>query len=362
MELLQSLICWQGNDNRKRFTLINLLSYLVFILVSVIFSKMKITLFIIFIVLISFTLFTTKRRLNDANLKKNWLVVPALCFFITGSIIILTTSGVFYWLLVLPVIVSFLLLTYPSHKNKSYILGYHGPVNLSAYAHTVSQVKHNKRIEPSLFNSQTEDSIAPQYSDEQTNGFNEENTDQDIGELIRFYLLSHKNAIFSLGIILSVVITGIMISLLINNKNSNHVETPSNVVQKSPSIEPIAKQHPIVLPDNFSLMLSAHNGLIIHWNSQSELNNKIQWSQLSGEGDDECMQVTFNKGQSTRTLKVILENDLEYYAYFSPLDSAQLIKNIAYQSNFSLCGYTFSLKGSQAVIGKSDVYGEYLTH
>lgn len=365
MELFQSLICWYGYDNRKRFSIISLVSYFIFILASVAFSQMLTLSFIILFALIGGNLFTTKRRLNDAGLKKNWLILPATAFFISTCIIILTSSAVFYWLLLFPLVVSALLLTYPSDQQRSYIMGYHGPINLNKY-HTESTSKNN-RIEPSLYASsvQQEDLTISSNSTEsfENNIPNSINDKQDIGELIRLSLLSHQNALISLAGVASVVIVAIVISLIISNKNSHEKGgVASTPVENKSTILNIAKHNPISLPDNFTLMLSDFNGLIIHWTGDENNTETSLWSQSSVMGESSCKLISFNKGNSIRTLEVTIENKTNYYAYFSPLDTKELVRAIAYQSNFTLCEYEFSLKGSQSVVGKNDTYSEYLAN
>ena len=115
----------------------------------------------------------------------------------------------------------------------------------------------------------------------------------------------------------------------------------------------------LTMPDNFTLYLSQHQGLIINWQADEVANGEF-WSQQSIQGDKSCTAITFNKGDDVRTLLVAVEDTNEYFAHFSPLDTKTLIKALAFRGNFTLCGYKFSLKGSQAVLGKNNSYGQYL--
>ena len=81
---------------------------------------------------------------------------------------------------------------------------------------------------------------------------------------------------------------------------------------------------------------------------------------LSGSGDKSCQTISFNKGEAIRPIGVLVDNGSDYFASFSPLDSKELIQALAFRGNFSLCGYNFSLKGSQAVLGKNSQYAPFL--
>jgi hypothetical protein len=50
------------------------------------------------------------------------------------------------------------------------------------------------------------------------------------------------------------------------------------------------------------------------------------------------------------------------FADFSPLDTQQLIQLIAFKRSFNLCDYDFSLKGSQAALGKHHAYAPYVEY
>lgn len=363
MELFQSLICWQGNDNRQRFALINLACYLVFIITSSLFSQFPLLSYFCLFLLLAIHICTTQRRLNDAELKKNWLILPPAAFLLSGIIILSTYSPVWYWLILLPTFISALLLTYPSAPKKHYTLGYNGPIELTAYQSAT--VMQNKRIEPSLFTGEEAASASSAHIQHDNYEFEQATSSDvnksDIGELIRLRLLSNQNALYSLIALASVILIAILISVMVSSK-VDVKETDINQANNQPQtskINTLAKHSPLLLPDNFTLLLSEYDGLIIQWQGDVSSQDEI-WSQLSLIGDRSCENISFNKGNTVRSLMVRVENQSDYFAYFSPLDTQDLVKAIAYQSNFNLCGYEFSLKGSQATIGKHEIYGEYI--
>ena len=128
MQLLKSLFCLQGFDNRNRFLIISSLVYLAFLITSAALSQHIFASVIFLLFLLSISALTTLRRLNDAQLNKNWLLGSLSSFFITGTIVIFTGHGSTYWFLLIPALFSGLLLTYPSKISVKYILGYFGNI------------------------------------------------------------------------------------------------------------------------------------------------------------------------------------------------------------------------------------------
>ena len=128
---------------------------------------------------------------------------------------------------------------------------------------------------------------------------------------------------------------------------------------------PISRKHPLTMPDNYTLYLSEHQGITINWQAD-EVSEGLLWSQLTAQGDTSCQQISFNKGESIRTLSVDVGTsagtNTDYYASFSPLDSKELIQALAFRGSFSLCGYDFSLKGSQAALGTNERYAKWVDY
>jgi len=188
----------------------------------------------------------------------------------------------------------------------------------------------------------------------------------DIGELIRLKFLSNRK--FQIGVLASVTI--IIIAVFINSLLSSISQQTDNT-STAEMVEPklgaemasinifASKDHLLPMPDNFNLYISTYQGIIIHWQADQVSNGEL-WSQLTASGDKSCKSLQFNKGAPLRPLTVLVENGSDYFASFSPLDSKELIKALAFRGKFSLCGYSFSLKGTQAVLGKHPQYAVYL--
>lgn len=373
MPFLQAVFCLKGFDNRSRFFTTSMITLLSFVFLSAIFSAYLAINFAILLLLTAVLSCSTKRRLHDAKLNKNWQIVPGALLLLTGGLSLLIENSSSYYLLVLPALSTLLLLTYPSKKDNSkakYTLGYSGPVDLSSYQQAATVIKtHNQRIEPTLVADGTSEQV---YIDdtvvEQTSRANSETDSKqvDIGELIRLKFLSNRK--FQLGVLASVVI--IIIAVLINSlfsSMSQQHDSANTAEVTEPKLAAVTastnvfanKDHLLPMPDNFNLYLSTYQGIIIHWQADQENNGEL-WSQLTASGDKSCQSVQFNKGASLRPLSVLVENGSDYFASFSPLDSKDLIRALAFRGKFSLCGYSFSLKGTQAVLGKHAQYAPFL--
>ncbi|MCW8834248.1 MAG: hypothetical protein OQK09_04605 [Colwellia sp.] len=380
MQLLRSLFCLQGFDNRTRFFAIACAIYLIFIMLASAFTG-KLVISLLISLLFSAALgLTSLRRLHDAKLNKNWLFAPSVSFALVALIIIFSEQHSSYYLLLIPALSSAVLLTYPSKQQatkQSYTLGYIGPVDMSEYQQATHQGKSAKfRIEPSLAGESIM-SLDEQQSAQQANtSYNVSDHQQtsqlnaqqaDLGELIRLKLLSNKKAQIAVIVLVVIVLASVLFSWLvtfINASSVNDTESISEPPQKSIS-ETIAREHPLAMPDNFTLYLSQHQGVIIGWQAD-EVDTPQLWSQISAQGDESCHQISFNKGKPIRTLTVDIESkngaNTEYFASFSPLDSQALIQALAFRGKFSLCGYDFSLKGSQAQLGKNEHYAHWVEY
>ena len=377
MPFLQAAFCLKGFDDRSRFFTISIIAILGFIFCSAIFSSYIVVSFTILLILTAVLTCSAKRRLHDAKLNKNWQLVPGGLLLLTGVLSLLLENSSSYYLLILPVLSAALLLTYPSKGTKeknNYILGYYGPVDLSRYKQkNVVMKTHNQRIEPTLAaNGASEqlyayDTIAEQnITPNEQSDYDTESKHADIGELIRITFLGNRKLQLGIIAIVSLIFIAVLVNSAINainppQENTNSVELGEAKV--SPNNVPVNilanKNHLLAMPDNFNLYLSEYQGVIIHWQADQVANGEL-WSQLSINGDKSCQSIKFNKGSSIRPLTVLVENGSEYFASFSPLDSGELIQALAFRGKFSLCGYSFSLKGSQAVLGKHNQYAPFL--
>ncbi len=365
MPFVQSLICWQGADNRQRFSLIIAACHLVFIFSCLLFPSSSVIQATILLLALITIVCATKRRLNDSKLTKQWLFVPGSVFLLMGLIIMAIDGASMYWLSIFPLTTAAVLLTYPSKSACDYIFGYCGPVDL-----TTAQTSRRPRIEPQL-NAQLssiDNSIFEQVTQANNNAYTthdntiQNNNATDIGEQIRNQLLNNKNAKITLITLLLTVIMAMLVTYLITG-SEKHLDEATDTETKLTSTEQITKQreNPLVMPDDFTLYSSVFNGLIINWQADTSDKQNL-WDIRQANGDVSCQQITFNNQDTVRTTLVTVENSNHYFAEFSPLDTEKLVKSLAARGSFMLCGYSFSLKGSQATLGKHVFYGELLAN
>ena len=375
MQFFQSIICLKGLDDRSRFSTIAFSSLFSFFLLANVFSEYFALNVLILIITSALLTFSTIRRLHDAKLNSNWQYIPGIVFVISGLIILLLNNTTSFWLLLLPTLPCILLLTYPSkQRNNQYILGYSGPIDLSAFKDVhLATHQTSQRIEPTLIGGTTDSSQhileanpkAPSESYED-NSSNTNVNQFDFGELVRIKFLQNKllqkGLLFVIVIIiLSVVADKLFSSLQSDEPNSTMTEDIAQPLETTTSTAFSSSnlQQPLSMPDNFDLYQTIHQGITVHWQADEMANGPL-WALATAKGDDSCQVIRFNKGKPIRTVSVDIENNIDYYANFSPLDSKELVKALAIRGNFSLCGYTFSLKGSQAALGKNNAYADLL--
>jgi uncharacterized membrane protein YhaH (DUF805 family) len=371
VQFIKSLFCWHGFDNRQRFICIIMSCLMAFIIFNESLNDFKLSTIVILLLCTSASLASTRRRLHDAQLQKNWILAPAGSFLTAGLFIVFIEHSASYWLLLLPLLLALLLLTYPSRQLRNYILGYNGPVDLTEFQLTEKvKPRNNQRVEPTMDGLNIPPASTAEISRSSvahnvnathsiTNNApstNAQNKD-DIGEAIRLALFSQKNSRVTIAVISALFILALLISTIFSRPTATE-KPPEQTIETAEITSPF--QHQIALPDNFSLMMSSDQALVVNWQADVEGNQEV-WSLGSATGDKKCQSIVFNNKQEIRTFRVhVMDNS--YFAYFSPLDTKSLIKNLAFKSNFTLCGYNFSLKGSQAALGKSNFYANLIEY
>lgn len=144
-----------------------------------------------------------------------------------------------------------------------------------------------------------------------------------------------------------------------DTKQETPVVPEIKIAQENTLIDLTVRENKVTLPDNFSVMTTKYQGVVIGW--QGNVSNQSSlWNIFNAQGDSSCQNVTFNRDDQFPILEVKVENNEHYFAYFSPTVTSEIIKAIALRSTFKLCGYEFSLKGSQATLGKNPYYSDFL--
>ena len=338
MPLLKSLLCIQGFDNRTRFFTIVAVAFSIFLIFSTVFAHPAFYL-VLLLIAASFSSLSAFRRARDAAQNTQPFIVGGVGYFVAGILPLFFTGGYAYIPLLMVMCFLFSLLTFPSKPSKKYILGYHGPADLTSLRKE-SAATSKSRIEPTFVTHAS--SVLPEviYDDTeetvQEDGSLAQAEANDIGVKLRETAAQYKIQLLSAASI-SVIIIAII--ALIPTEQSVDPET---IVQEQPSITESTRVrlHALEMPDDFTLWASEHDGLIINWQADDQ-ENGVYWQQLTTEGDDSCKEITFNNGDKIRPIEVIIEDINSYFAHFSPLDTQHLIKQIAFRGNFSLCGYKF---------------------
>lgn len=152
----------------------------------------------------------------------------------------------------------------------------------------------------------------------------------------------------------------VLLVLLVWGLWPNADESPAEEAVPSVPSAPIAASDRVTLdlPDGFSVALE-QDVLIIRWLGERDKPQNL-WSIATAKGDKSCSALVFNNGTEYRTITVDLLADSATEARFTPLDTASIITDLARRGSIGLCGYKFSLKGSQAVLEPNRAFGTYL--
>lgn len=360
LPLIQSLFCKQGLDNRPRFGVIISTSHFLLLFFWLIFSQQPTFLAIIASVLTGVIFLSSKRRLKDAGLANYWVLLPALGFIVASIALISFDSS---WLLLafIPsLMTASYLISLPTRNNQQYTQGYAGPVDLLANA--TKSVHDRNKIEPSLHGSVEHLQLAE--INHRANSTFQQPTNLKSVNLEQWFkdnILSIKHIKIIAPLCFSLVL--ILVVILITNDSAvapEEVDLPSKVEQVTQSQTSTGELLNIVaMPDDFELASNEFDGIKLRWQAD-EIASQTLWDVLTAKGDKSCANLSFNNGSQYRVINVMVTNSDTYVATFSPLDTDKIIKDLAYKNTFTVCGYDFSLKGSQAAIGKNSYFGKWL--
>ena len=364
MPLLKSLFCFKGADNGRRFLVINLCAYLLFILLSPLLAKAAVLLLLLLLIASPVLLATAVRRVHDAGFALPLALLPVAVYWVNVLGVTYLVSGSAWALLILAILVTAALttLSQPGAKRRvHYLMGYYGPVNLNQSDPRERWRSSEGRIEPTLTPAHTgakaesKTAAAEQKFSYDRSVESEARPLGDGQRLLSHWIQQHR----SLTLIVAVVIALAAIVLAIYP-----------ALNQSPVSDPVAAPVPqetikqrlfkTEMPDNFWIMLDEFDALTIAWQGDVQKDGAL-WSAITAQGDQTCFQVKFIIRDSYRTMNVTLKNAGDYYADFSPVDTRELIRSIAQRDKFELCGFEFSLKGTQARLMGHKKYADYLS-
>jgi len=365
--LLKSLFCWFGSDSRSRFFIIIITTQILFLFFSLLFAKSAVFISSVLVILTWILICSTKRRSNEVNIEKYWCLAPNLAFFLTGFLIIIVENNHIYWLSLISSTVFLLLLRHNDETERGYILGYRGPVDLCLYQQNNQK---SKRIEPTFTNSSAATISNTVQMDMKSNqstqqmqqsiSLSQQNSNNiDLNALIITTFKKNKRMVLILSTVAIIMLFGIILN---NSISSPSLPEGTQILSsESPGDDQSNFSNFITLPDDFSLMTTDYEGIIISW-SADHSDESVIWDIDKAQGDKSCQSISFNNKVEFRSLLVSIKDKSTYLAKFSPLDTEKIIKNMALRSSFKLCDYEFSLKGSQAALGKNTYYADKVTY
>ncbi|MEI6859615.1 MAG: DUF805 domain-containing protein [Shewanella sp.] len=355
----QSLFCFRGLDNGVRFAVISASVYFILLLGFVFFGQSA-ALLVLGCLLAPVLGLSAYRRMRDVA-RAGWyaclVLIPLSLFSIT--LVYAASLALAVIILVIAVLLSlFFARLSPVGKVKSYHQGYVGPAVTSVLRANV------RRVEPSLghhggiadLDDGTEEPPAYEGVSEedhqwQTFSFQNFSDSMVLRQWINWAKLNQK---ILLGVAVGLVFLVLMIALLQAFSSDNKVAI--ELVEETSKQVPVRQEAKI--PDGFSVLLE-NDVLIIRWLGEKRAEGEI-WSLTSAQGDSSCANLSFNDGSNYRPMLVEYMPDTSIEARFSPLDTQSIISDIAMRGSIKLCGYNFSLKGSQSALSKNAEFIPYL--
>ncbi|RYV04218.1 hypothetical protein SOPP22_00285 [Shewanella sp. OPT22] len=291
---------------------------------------------------------TSQRRCRDAN-KPQWMGLLTQVPWWLTALLTSFSGSVSWWLatMLLGVIGSMLLAVFPSRSVGRFELGYQGP----AIQH-LPKASATRRVEPSL-NSEAEHVEAESFSAIEDHS----SISSQIQEVIEEAPLNQKQWLMAGVGVLGLAVIGILMSSL--------VSTDGNADEEQTAMQPEITEHTqpretVSLRDGFELSLQGDK-LFMSWLG-SDGGVETLWQLDNAQGDRSCRHLRFNNGTTYRPMTVerLADRNNSSQADFSPLDTKAIIKDVARRGKVSLCGYTFSLKGSQSDLSKNAIFRAYI--
>ena len=371
MPLLKSLLCFKGYDNGRRFLAISLVCYSLFLALSSVLVKAPVLLVILLIICSPIILASAMRRVHDGGLATPLAGIPVATYWLCVIGITYVSHGSIWILMVLAVIVTlaFTMLSQPGKRRQTqYQWGYSGPVSFEVEER--NNLDNFQRIEPTIAGQHSE--ADPQYSAErmpitddllsnamvservQTNSHSPatSRTESPSAWEDKLQLWVSKNNYLAAGIVVALVLV-ILVTVFWPYEEVQPVNQPGQTKQAVE--EPKERIGKIEMPDNFWIMLDQNDALTVAWQGDIKPDGQV-WSALTAKGDKSCFEIEFNRQNKFRVMQVEVKNGGDYYADFSPIDTEVLVESIAKLSRFKLCGYEFSLKGTQAKLMTNNRY------
>lgn len=247
------------------------------------------------------------------------------------------------------------------------------PVELAA-AQGVASSNPEISVEPAfnLKDDDLEDDVLG-YRKENTRDSPRWHVDQDalksgsITELVKTWLIwgdKHRKPLTLgakvLGAVSAAILIGYAVAALvgfISNLSFGDNDGPEEFNGPAQVAAQVSK---VTFPDGFELVLYG-DILAFRWLGDDGDTHDL-WRLDTAKGDKRCAELVFNNGSKYRPLQVSLLNDSATEAKFSPLDTQAIINDIALRGSVKICGFNFSLKGSQSALGQNSRFSDFISY
>lgn len=343
----KSLFCIKGRDNWQRFSAISGSLYLTLLLGFVQIGGGGALIFLA-LLLAPLLGLSALRRVRDIE-RPSWLAALTLLPFIFFSLS-LAYSGSAMASLTCGVIAGLMTVFLSAQKSKVggglYQQGYSGPLVVPR------RERSRSRVEPTL-GGEADEEEQEQVSYQETEYASPQKSRATFELWLTWAKQNQKRLIAVLGGALFLMMLSSLWSIW-GGSDEEPVEPELVEMPAQNSVE----RDVVTLPDGFSLVLEGKL-LIMRWLGEAD-NPGVIWSLATAEGDRSCANLVFNNGSEYRPIIVEMMPDTSIEARFTPLDTGKIITDIALRGEVKLCGYEFSLKGSQSALSKSDAFIPYL--
>lgn len=395
--LFKSLICFRGLDRGWRHLAISVAAYLLLMLLWLLFGN-GYFIWAPGLLLVVAVQASAVRRIRDAGRPLPMAITPIFPWLLVLTALSSTagSSGIYLKIgLVLATLLHLGLALLPAVPSKgavnrrSYIQGYSGPVDLSPKS-------NGRRVEPTLGGVRTSVSaVMMANTDEQTlttsvfaetvekSFVNDDNADdndprtdsvwqdeaqpgslsamlanwRDVGAEVLQQAWHYRKPLGGFTAVL--LLLAVVIVRWLSPATADNDTAAATVTSHQNDVDVVATRATIKLPDHFGLSLEG-DVLSLSWLGDT-LTPGVIWDLATAKGDKRCAELVFNDDSRFRPLQVaIVDSNGQVEARFSPLDTKVLINNMALRGSIKLCGYDFSLKGSQAALQADAAFSHYL--
>ncbi|MGB0894283.1 MAG: hypothetical protein ACPGUD_07740 [Parashewanella sp.] len=350
--LFSSLICFQGRDLSGRLLAITASCYSFLLLWLALFGVNS-SAWLVILLGTPIILLSSFRRLRDAA-KPNWWCISGLVPWLLTGICLSAQSTWQLWLstMLLGILVAVGLAWFPSLSVGRFVHGYQGPASTGIFRSNAQR----QRVEPSLTSSQLSESLEHQPSEDNMAFAHDASLSEQLQNTINNANVNKKPFLLAivggLGILVSILLATTIVS------SEGETNEAGEQLKTTESVQPRIERISVTLRDGFTLSLAGEK-LFMNWLGEDGAQQTL-WQLANAEGDQSCQALRFNNGSTYRPMSVHRLADSSTEADFSPLDTKVILKDIARRGSVSLCGFNFSLKGSQSDLSKQAVFRKYI--